>query len=652
MSQPPDARTGEPRLAFGDVRLGAGLAVALALIWAWWGWKTGAYFGTVFYPGTFVLALLAFGLTLRLPIGFRLSGAAAIALLALVGIAGWTALSILWTPTRSAAVDDTIQALAYAVAFVLGLWLCRLLGRRMELAALPLGVAGLLVGVLTVLTLWGGHDLSRYLHVDASLRLPLGYRNANAAFFLIALWPALVLASHPGVDRRLRVAMFATATLTIELAVLSQSRGSLAAAAAGLGGYLLLSPRRLRSLVYLALAALPMLAALPSLLDVYREGEPIAMALPLLRTAARAMALSSLAALVVGALAIRFESRISLAPSTVRRVGIGLTALSAVVVLVGASIYVGARGGPIAFVDQRVSEFTHGGTPDLHRQGARFGTNVGSNRGDFWRVALDAGAERPLGGGAGSFEFTYLEHRQSRETPSDPHSVEMLMLSELGLPGLLLLGAFVGGVAVAILRSSSRGPGAAALAAAAGGAGAYWLMHASYDWFWNYPGLTAPVICLLGAACGPAVLDPGSVSSLRLRRGAGIGLAVLALLLAPLYLSRRYSDTAAGEWRGSLGRAYDDLARARSLDPFSIDPLLLEAEIARRAGDVPRALSALRTAGEREPDNWGPHFLRGRLLVRSDPAEAARELARARQLNPRSPEIRRAEIHLRSRSTS
>ena len=30
-------------------------------------------------------------------------------------------------------------------------------------------------------------------------------------------------------------------------------------------------------------------------------------------------------------------------------------------------------------------------------------------------------------------------------------------------------------------------------------------MHASLDWFWPYPALTAPVFALLGSACAPAI---------------------------------------------------------------------------------------------------------------------------------------------------
>ena len=78
------------------------------------------------------------------------------------------------------------------------------------------------------------------------------------------------------------------------------------------------------------------------------------------------------------------------------------------------------------------------------------------------------------------------------------------MLSELGIVGLLLFGGFLVAGTVAGLRSRRSAPAAAALSAAALTAVAYWIVHASYDWFWHYPGITAPVLFMFGAAAAPA----------------------------------------------------------------------------------------------------------------------------------------------------
>src|SRR5262249_54992206 len=150
---------------------------------------------TVFYPGAFALFVLLALLLERAPWGLRIRGPAGVALGALVLIAVWTLLSFFWTPSHDAAIEDSLHALLYATSFALGLWLVRLLGRRMELAVLPVTVAAAVVGVGTVATLCFGTDITNYLDGDGTLQFPLGYRNAAAAYFLIALWPALALAA-------------------------------------------------------------------------------------------------------------------------------------------------------------------------------------------------------------------------------------------------------------------------------------------------------------------------------------------------------------------------------------------------------------------------------------------------------------------------
>ena len=110
----------------------------------------------------------------------------------------WAALSAIWSPAPEIAIEDAQRILAYAVAFGLGLWLSDLLGPRAHLALVPLALAGAFAGVIAVVGMHGGDHPAHYLDNDGTLEFPLGYRNANAAFFLIALWPALGLAARRG----------------------------------------------------------------------------------------------------------------------------------------------------------------------------------------------------------------------------------------------------------------------------------------------------------------------------------------------------------------------------------------------------------------------------------------------------------------------
>jgi len=628
---------------------GAVALLAVTGIWAWWGWRQGAFFGEVLYPGSIALLGLLAALLLVAPWQGRLRGAAAVSFLALLGLAAWTGASVAWTPTQDVAVEDAARALIYAVSFALGIWTCQLLGRRMLLSAAPMAVAGAIVAIGTVATLWTGSNVVEYLEQDGTLRFPLGYRNAAVAFFLIAVFPMLVLASNRDTDWRLRALLLGSTTMAIELAVLAQSRGSVLALVAGLAVFLAVSKERLRALMWLALAALPVLPALPLLLDVFQSGgENTAASLGPLQDAGAAMALSGLAGALIGGLRTRTEDRIWVSARAKRAVGGGLLALCGLAVAAVAFALATTEGGPAGFADRSIDEFTSGGTPEVRDQGTRYGFNLGSNRGDFWRVSLDDAADDPLlGTGAGGFQITYLRERQSDLTPDDPHSVEMQMLGELGLPGLLLLAAFLGGATAGAMRSRRLGPSAAALSAAALGAGAYWLAQASIDWIWIYPGITAPVVMLVGAACAPALLRPDPRPRRRAPRLLGVALlAAAALALVPLFMSERFANDGSRTRASDPDHAFSQFDRAQSLNPWADRPALEEAVLAEEQGDLERALAAIREAQRRKPDFWGSHYLAARILASTDLVAARYELERARELNPMSPEVRdlRAEL--------
>ena len=252
----------------------------------------------------------------------------------------------------------------------------------------------------------------------------------------------------------------------------------------------------------------------------------------------------------------------------------------------------------------------------------------------------DLGAEPLRGDGGGGFEYSYLRKRNApTQNLRDAHSVELELLSELGIVGFALFATFIVAAFVAVMRARKLGPSAAGLAAIALSSAAYWLVHTSVDWFWPYPAVTAPVIGLLGCACAPAVRAQARRAGLRWRRGVVIAaLGALALTAVPPFLAQRYVNDAYDSWRTDLDRAYDDLDRARSLNKLSNLPLLAEGSIAQAAGDRERALSAFREAERQRPEEWATHFLLADLERRTDPtgrhrrdpAGAAREPARRR----------------------
>jgi hypothetical protein len=614
---------------------------AVAAVLTWWGWESGAYFGVVFLPGTMILLVLLGMMFLFGPWQARIEGATRVALIALLALASWTLISSLWSPDPDTAVADAQRAVGYAVLFMLGLWLCLLLGRRLNLALAPLACAGALVGIATLIALWAGSSSRDFFETDATLRYPLGYRNAEAAFFLIALWPMLGLAASRDLDWRWRAALTASGTLAIEIAVLAQSRAAPFAAGLALVVLVALHPSRLRTLMWFAAALLPAAIALPWLLDVFaHEGGNTAASIPPLHAACRAMAATTALSLVAAGLLARFEPELEVSEAG-RAVGRRLALGLAVVVLIGGGAVLIAKGGPGKVVD-RVGNELGAGTPDLGSQGSRFGVDLRTGRGGFWRVALDDFGRDPLrGDGSGGFRHSYLIHRREVGVqPEDPHSVEMLMLSELGIPGILLFGAFVGGALVAILRARRLGPSAAAMAATVLAAATYWLVHASVDWFWSYPAVTAPVIFALGAAVAPVCLRPDSAGPGRpWRLGMAGASALVALTMVPFFLSQTYANRGIRTGVADPGVAYTDLRRAADLDPLTSFPLIGEAIIAEKQGDRQRALSALDEAESRNPDDWQPYYLEAQLLAKVDPARARTALARARELNPYDPGV-------------
>lgn len=617
------------------------LLVAVGIVVAWWGWKQGAYFGPVFYPGAICLFLLAALCLLFAPLDVRIDGPARVALWSFAGLAAWTLLSILWTPLPAAAVSYGERAFAYTALFSFGVWATRLLGPRMLAALGPVAIAGAVVGIATTVVIATGTDVTWYLQEDGTLRFPIGYRNGDAAFFLICLWPLLGIASWNELRWTLRALAIASGTMLIELALLSESRGSLPAMALALLAFLALSPRRLRSAAMLALAAIPAIPAVPTLLSVYRHGEANAGAIPLLHHAGVAVILTTLASLVLAAVVLRLVyPRLRLGASGVRTLSWASAILAIVAVGIGGTVFIARHGGPVGFLDQRISQFGKTGYPNLHGQGIRFGANVGSNRHDFWRVSADEGLEHPLlGGGAGSFQQVYLLHKRSDENPHDPHSIEALAFGELGVPGLALLLLFVGATGWAVVRSRRSGTAAAMVTAAAAAGGVQWFVHSSYDWFWQYPGVTAPGVYLLGVAVAPGLrgVVAGGVRWIRWPLAA-LALA-LALVAAPLFLSDRYSNRAAAETKSDPAAAIQDYDRAAKLNPLSDLPLLGKGMVAASVGERAVALQAYGQAADRVPNDFAPYYLTAGELWPEKPRAARAALAKARSLNPRGPEV-------------
>jgi O-antigen ligase len=122
--------------------------------------------------------------------------------------------------------------------------------------------------------------------------------------------------------------------------------------------------------------------------------------------------------------------------------------------------------------------------------------SLGSHRYAYWRVALDTGIDHPIAGvGASGFRVQWLKRRHIDDAVRDAHSLELETFAELGLVGVALLAALLGGVAVAGLAAHRADP---ALVAGPAAALTVWAFHSAIDWDWEMPALTLLAVILAG----------------------------------------------------------------------------------------------------------------------------------------------------------
>ncbi|MFI4991352.1 MAG: tetratricopeptide repeat protein [Solirubrobacterales bacterium] len=635
---------------------------ALALL-IWWASDQAGYPLTRWAPGALiVLALLTialFTIPLRLP---SISLPLRVALICLGLYTALSYLSILWADVPGDAWEGANRMLLYLLVFALfSLW-----ARSGAGAAILLGtwaVAMIALAVFVLLHVDGAAHPAQ-LFGEGRLKYPAGYENASAATWAMVVWPALLLAACGRLPWALRGLLGGGAVLLADLALLSQSRGSLYATVAMLILVFALLPVRLRTFLVLVPIAIGIGATTPTVLrvgDRLSNGGDVEGALH--AAIAAVLAAAVLVGLAVAA-ASALERRRPFSERTASLLHRAIAA-SAIAVLV-AAIAGGlvAAGDPIARVEHGWQTFK-GGYAANRGGGSRLTGGLGSNRYDFYRVALDEFSAHPLVGiGVDNFQQQYLVHGRSGETPHYPHSVELRTLTETGVLGLVLA---VLGLGAALLASSRAWFSAAArradplgawVAMAALSGFAYWLVHGSVDWFWEFAGLGAPAFALLGLSCSLApargslsdTTTPGAegngakrafagrARTLRVAMIAGfvaIALAACLSLAAP-WLSELQVQSAARIWTTAPRKAYSTLEDAASLDPLSDEPYLVAGTIALRFGDLARADRDFSKALDRTPGDAYATLERGAIASSAGRhEEALRLLGRAVRLAPR-----------------
>jgi O-antigen ligase len=587
--------------------------------------------------------VLALALVARITLAERPFGgfnpALAVASGALAGFAVWILVSASWSHAPARALTEWDRALLYGLVLMLTGGAA---ARRGDLAMLirwtaaaftAIAIAGLVTRLLPATFPIAGGVLPE------RVAFPLTYWNAMGIACALGVVLTLHLTASGAEPRAVRVVAAAALTPAAVTLYFTFSRGAIWALPVGLVLYVLLAqPRGL-------LTALPA-AALPAAIAV-----KVAYGADLLATAGYAapgaasqgrhvaivVAVCALAAAGLRAAALPLDARLAAIRIPRERMpSLRAGAVAAVLLAIVA-------GGLAVHAPRKVADarrnFSRGqylaGSSDLRD---RLTSTVDNGRIDNWRVALDGFDESPLHGtGAGTYRLTWELRRPAPPVHiNDGHSLYLETLSEMGVPGLVLVLVALGTLLAGGLMRL-RGPERHAHAAFVAG-GAMLAVHAGVDWDWEMPAL---FVWLFGAG-GVALAAREGTERLRefsrlARVLAALAVLVLAITPALLFASQGPLDDASQAFaRNDCPTAINDALNATERFGVRPEPWEILGYCDARAGSYDLAQRAMNAAHSRDPDNW--QYLYGQAIVDGvsglDPRPAAAAALRRNPLEP------------------
>jgi hypothetical protein len=562
----------------------------------------------------------------------RVQRAALPMLVSLGALLAWSVASFAWTASREATFEHVIRLGMLAAAAVVGVAYAARPRAALMLAG-GLALLGAVAACAIEFKLLGG---STDAFGGSRLTWPINYANADAALIWLPL-PALVaFAAAEPLRPLFRGAFGLLAALALAVGLAAQSRSGTIALAGALIASVAIARDRSRFALTLVAVGAPVAAIAPRMVS----GDAASSA-NLVRDRGQAALIAAVvaAALVCGVAML--DSRRHF-PFGGREAPVAFAAWTLALAL-AAGAFLSATGRPDTWASARWNEFTNmssaASTPDS--DASHFGTGV-SNRYDYWRVAWHTFEDDPVQGvGAGAFSVPWLRSRSIGESVTDAHSWQAGALAETGLVGLMLTAAVLL-FPLARIRTARTSPGAWPIAAVAlGGAGVYFVLHASLDWLLRIPAVAIPGLVVLGAlANGGGV--PGELALTgRIGRAALATAALVVLVLAiPAYLSTAAVARGETDSATSTKDALAELEDASRLNPFATEPLLLRSTILQLERKPRAALDAASEATERGPQNWAAWLVLGeaRRSV-GDRVGSRAAFHRAASLNPRAPQL-------------
>ncbi len=501
--------------------------------------------------GLVIWWVLAIGFAIGVLPRARPSRAMLLLLAALAAYTGWTTLSLLWTQSAELTTVEIARSLDY-------LGLVTLLGSLLDrdtwrIAAAGFGSAALLVCVIALGTrlapsVFGSDHVDAFLHADR-LSAPFGYWNAVAAWGAMCTALALAWSVHDTSRVRRSVAL-ALVPVAASATYITYSRAGLFGTGVALIAVIALSRNRITAVVHAAGAA----AGTALVVVAIRGATQIARATG---THGAASVFGVLVfACVLGAATALLTRRVGVdrwrAPARLRR---PLALVAALAVLVPG----------VALAPRAWHSFTRNATSTSASTTARL-TTLSGTRYPVWKAAIKEFDAHPADGtGAGTFAFTWNQRSNTLEFVRDTHNIWLQNMSELGVPGLLLIVAVMtaglgvaGSARVRARRGTSAGATAAALAVML-----VYLVHATVDWMWESTAVT--VLALGGVAIVGARLSGGRPQlRLPVRAALVAAAAAAALFQLPGILSTTDVRRSQAAERGEASTLRSNLLEAAS----------------------------------------------------------------------------------------
>ena len=539
-------------------------------------------------------AALAAGALGMLPLR-RLDGPGVAVVVGATALTAWAGLSIAWSIAGDRSWEWLARGLVYVAFLALGLAAGALTSGARRLAA----VVAVVVAAALAWALLGVAVPSLFEDGDrvARLREPVGYWNALA----LLADGGLALGLWLGRTRRLELRVWGLLLAygaTIAL-LLTQSRAGIAGAVAVLVLWLAASDRRLADALRAVVAVLPGVAVAgwaftrPALVE---DG-----ALRADRVAdGRTFALLALAGGVVVALAawrLPFSRLVVERERLVRGV---LAVACAGLLVVGVAGVAAAVGNPVSWASSQLSGEECANDP------GRLTDLCANNRPAWWRESLRLAEDRPLvGSGAGTFAIARKRVREDASSVSEPHSVPLQLLADLGAVGLglglLVIGGAIVGVRRGVRRAQERErPAAVALACLVLAYG----VHALVDYDLDFLAVTAPMLVALGGLL--ALGRPHTTVRLGWASAAMLlatAVAAVVVVVLPALSEREVERSLDAVDAGNVADAVDRADRARQLNPLALGPLEALAVAADAAGNERLAVAWYERATELQPEN-------------------------------------------------